>query len=74
MEAKKWGFKISSATKLARHWIFLDYWNEERKNYSSDRWRSKNKQFSTTRRFGYTAKSPRCIIAYKFRQSRQLPD
>ena len=72
MEAKKWGFKISSATKLARNidetLAFLTYWNEERKNLpvATDGVVLKVNSISQQEELGYTAKSPRWAIAYKF--------
>lgn len=72
MEAKKWGFKISSATKLTKTidetLAFLKYWDEERKNLpvATDGVVLKVNNMSQQEELGYTAKSPRWAIAYKF--------
>ncbi|NLZ72661.1 MAG: NAD-dependent DNA ligase LigA [Bacteroidales bacterium] len=72
MEAKKWGFKISSATKLAKTFDetrdFLNYWNIERKNLpvATDGVVLKVNNIAQQEDLGYTAKSPRWAIAYKF--------
>ncbi|MFA6834013.1 MAG: NAD-dependent DNA ligase LigA [Bacteroidaceae bacterium] len=72
MEAKKWGFKISSATTLAKNieqtLSFLELWNEERKNLpvATDGVVLKVNNLAQQEELGYTAKSPRWAIAYKF--------
>lgn len=72
MEAKKWGFKISTATTLAKNieqtLSFLELWNEERKNLpvATDGVVLKVNNLAQQEELGYTAKSPRWAIAYKF--------
>ncbi|NMA72896.1 MAG: NAD-dependent DNA ligase LigA [Bacteroidales bacterium] len=72
MEARKWGFKISSATKLAKTFDetldFLQYWNVERKKMpvATDGVVLKVNSIAQQEELGYTAKSPRWAIAYKF--------
>lgn len=70
--AKKWGFKISDATKkckdLEEVFEFIEYWNAERKNLpvATDGIVLKVNSIRQQLNLGWTAKSPRWAIAYKF--------
>ena len=72
MEAAKWGFKISEGMKLC-HSIdevedFINYWDIERKKLpvATDGIVLKVNSLRQQRHLGFTAKSPRWAIAYKF--------
>ncbi len=77
MKAEEWGFKISSGMKLCKTkeevFDFLNYWDEERKNLpvATDGIVLKVNSFRQQKNLGYTAKSPRWAIAYKFKAERQ---
>jgi len=77
-EAAKWGFKISEATRkcssLEEVFQFIDYWNGERKNLpvATDGIVLKVNNLLQQRNLGFTAKSPRWAIAYKFQAERAL--
>ena len=72
-EAKKWGFKVSDHMKVARTldeiMAFIDYWDVERKKLpvATDGIVLKVNSIEQQEQLGYTAKSPRWAIAYKFR-------
>lgn len=76
MEAQKWGFKISQGMRLCRTLDeildFISYWDKERKNLpvATDGIVLKVNSFRQQRHLGYTAKSPRWAIAYKFKAER----
>ena len=78
MEAEKWGFKISNITKkvhsLQEIFDFINYWDVERKNLpvATDGMVLKVNSLRQQRNLGYTAKSPRWAIAYKFQAERAL--
>ena len=78
MEAEKWGFKISHITKkvhsLQEIFDFINYWDVERKNIpvATDGIVLKVNSLRQQRNLGYTAKSPRWAIAYKFQAERAL--
>lgn len=78
MEAEKWGFKISHITKkvhsLQEIFDFINYWDVERKNLpvATDGIVLKVNSLHQQRNLGYTAKSPRWAIAYKFQAERAL--
>ena len=77
-EAAKWGFKISHISRKARTlqevFDFINYWDVERKNLpvATDGIVLKVNSLSQQRNLGYTAKSPRWAIAYKFQAERAL--
>ena len=74
--ARKWGFKISEGMKLCHTMKevmdFIAYWDVERKNLpvATDGIVLKVNSLSQQQRLGYTAKSPRWAIAYKFKAER----
>ncbi len=76
--AKAWGFPISDAVRVC-HGIdevmaFINYWDTERKNLpvATDGIVLKVNNIHEQEELGYTAKTPRWAIAYKFQAERQL--
>ncbi len=75
-EAKRWGFKISKGMKkvktLQEIYDFINYWDAERKNLpvATDGIVLKVNSVRQQRSLGYTAKSPRWAIAYKYKAER----
>lgn len=71
--AKKWGFKIDPHTKVCGniHEVlnFIDHWDKERFNlpFDIDGIVIKLNNFKQQQHLGFTAKSPRWAIAYKFK-------
>ena len=77
-QAQKWGFKISKITKkvktLEEIFDFIKYWDTERKNLpvATDGIVLKVNSKKQQQALGYTAKSPKWAIAYKFQAERAL--
>lgn len=75
-EAHKWGFKISDGMRKCKTideiLAYIDYWDTERKNLpvATDGIVLKVNSIRQQRHLGYTAKSPRWAIAYKFKAER----
>ena len=71
--AREWGFKVPKEAKLARNleevFEFIDYWDVHRHNlpYETDGVVVKVNSFHYQDELGFTAKSPRWAIAYKFK-------
>ena len=78
MAASQWGFKISEHMKKAHSleeiFDYINYWDVERKNLpvATDGIVLKVNSLRQQRNLGYTAKSPRWAIAYKFQAERAL--
>lgn len=76
--AKQWGFPISDAVKVCHSleevMAYIHYWDTERKNLpvATDGIVLKVNDLSIQEELGYTAKSPRWAIAYKFPAEKQL--
>ena len=76
--AREWGFNISDAVKVCHSleevMAYIHYWDTERKNLpvATDGIVLKVNDLATQEELGYTAKSPRWAIAYKFPAEKQL--
>jgi DNA ligase (NAD+) len=71
--ARNWGFKVPSEANLAHNmdgvFEFIDYWDTHRHNlpYETDGVVVKVNNFHYQDELGFTAKSPRWAMAYKFK-------
>jgi DNA ligase (NAD+) len=71
--ARNWGFKVPKEAKLANSleeiFEFIDYWDVHRHHlpYETDGIVIKVNSFQYQEELGFTAKSPRWAIAYKFK-------
>ena len=71
--ARQWGFKVPKEAKLTRNleevFEFIDYWdiNRHQLPYETDGVVVKVNSFHFQDELGFTAKSPRWAIAYKFK-------
>jgi DNA ligase (NAD+) len=78
MKAREWGFKISphiqKCTNLQEIFAFIDHWNTERDHlpFDIDGIVIKVNSYQQQRLTGFTAKSPRWAIAYKFKAEQAL--
>jgi DNA ligase (NAD+) len=76
--AHSWGFKISNATRVCKTltevFDFINYWDIERKNLpvATDGIVLKVNSIRQQRNLGFTAKSPRWAIAYKFQAEKAV--
>jgi DNA ligase (NAD+) len=72
-EAAKWGFKVAESIRLCKNIDeviqFISYWESERKNlpYDTDGVVIKINSLRQQQELGFTAKSPRWAIAYKYK-------
>lgn len=78
MEARRWGFKVSDATKrcgsIDEILDFIRYWDTERRRLpvATDGIVLKVNDLRQQQRLGLTAKSPRWAIAYKYQAEKAL--
>lgn len=75
-KARQWGFKVPTVAKLCRSTSevmdFVDYWDVHRHQlpYETDGVVVKVNSFQQQEELGFTAKSPRWALAYKFKAER----
>ncbi|MBQ7855676.1 MAG: NAD-dependent DNA ligase LigA [Alistipes sp.] len=76
--ARKWGFKVSDAMRICRTFDevaeYIAYWDTARKSlpFPTDGVVIKVNEFAQRRLLGFTAKSPRWAVAYKFKAEQAL--
>ncbi len=72
-EAKRWGFRVSENMRLCRNIeeviSFINHWEQERRKlpFDTDGVVIKVNSLALQEELGYTAKSPRWAIAYKYK-------
>lgn len=72
-KAASWGLPVSGDRRICRNIAeikaFIEYWDSARKNlpYATDGCVIKINELSAQRSLGYTAKSPRWAVAYKYK-------
>ena len=78
MEARRWGFQVPDSVRLCKDHdeviSFINYWDTERKKlpYDIDGVVIKVNSLKLQDELGFTAKSPRWAIAYKYKAERVL--
>ena len=78
LKAREWGFKVPSAAKLCKStdevMEYLEYWDTKRHDlpYETDGVVVKVNSFQHQEELGYTAKSPRWALAYKFKSEQAV--
>ena len=76
--AESWGLPVSDTRKVCRNISeieqFIQYWDRNRKNlpFPTDGIVIKINEMACQRSLGYTAKTPRWAVAYKFKAERAL--
>lgn len=76
--ARRWGFKVSEHARICRSAeeirAFIEHWDSARKElpYPTDGIVIKVNDFAKRRRLGFTSKSPRWAVAYKFKAEQAL--
>jgi DNA ligase (NAD+) len=77
IQAKSWGFKVPEHIKVCKSideiFEYINYWDKERKNlpFDIDGVVIKVNSFKHQKDLGFTAKSPRWAIAYKFKAEQE---
>jgi DNA ligase (NAD+) len=78
MEASKWGFRVPDSIRVCRDieevMNFINFWESERKQlpYDIDGVVIKVNSISLQKELGFTAKSPRWAIAFKYKAEQAL--
>jgi DNA ligase (NAD+) len=78
MAARQWGFKVSDAVRVCQTveevFDFINYWDEARKTLpvATDGIVIKVNSLAQQQALGFTAKSPRWAIAYKYQAEKAL--
>ena len=76
--AQSWGLPVSAERRICRNIAeieqYINYWGENRRNlpFATDGIVIKINEMACQRALGYTAKSPRWAVAYKFKAERAL--